>query len=425
MDIEWILRIAIWIGYFISIYILIYWLYVFYERKDDYKKERVRPIKITRYPLVSIIIPVWNEEKTLERTLTSLKRLDYPKKKLEVLVMNDGSTDNTLKIAEGFAKRNREMIIRIFSQKNRGKANALNRGVKLSKGELVACVDADSYVERTALKQMVMGFENDPDLAVQTPVMKVDNPKTYWQKFQRLEYMVSMLIAKMMSYVNTNYVAPGPFSIYRKKVLNKLGEFDGSYNLEDQEMAYRAQKHNYKLKQCANAMVYTTAPPNTRLLIAQRTRWFRGSLLNIIKYKKLFLNRNYGDFGVFQIPVNLAFFLLGAIGISAFAYYGIRPLVKQFYYYYLVGFDIMPFLRNIQLNFDILNVNASSSIIIGLMLVLTFVFLYYSSRMTDEKVRSYGVLYIIPYLLFYFLFMSFIMVKSVFEVLFRVNQKWR
>ena len=134
--------------------------------------------------------------------------------------------------------------------------------MKIAKGEFFACLDADSYVEKDTLTKMLVLYEkeNDPDLTIVTPAMKVKKPKNLIQKLQRVEYILTLFVSRLMSRLDCIYVAPGPFSLYRKKTIIDMGGFEVGNLTEDQEIAYRAQKHQYKIKQCYNAYVYTIAP---------------------------------------------------------------------------------------------------------------------------------------------------------------------
>ena len=236
--------------------------------------------------------------------------------------------------------------------------------------------------------------------------------------------MSAMLLIKLMGYMDSNYIAPGPFSLYKTKIIKKLGGFDEDNLVEDQEIAYRAQKDHYKIKQCATSLVHTIAPNNFYDLNKQRNRWFKGSIYNMYKYKEIIWNKNYGDFGIFQLSVNMIAFALAVSALIAFSYYSIRPFILWLRDLYLINFDIIPLLKNFKFQPNILNVDLTTFVLVGLMLSISLIFLYYSSRATDDKIRKYGVFYIIPYFFIYFIFISFVVVKVLFEIIFGVKQKW-
>jgi cellulose synthase/poly-beta-1,6-N-acetylglucosamine synthase-like glycosyltransferase len=427
------IQIIVGISYFISLFLIIYWMIYFIEKKNSImdEKDKVKPILKT-FPFTTIVIPAYNGEHHVIKTLNSVAKLEYPQDRFEILVVNDGSTDRTEHMVRKFMTaydkkyHGKEHIsIRLINQpRNMGKAEALNAGMTRAKGEYFACIDADSTVDSDALLYMMDMFQNDPMLAIATPVMKVDNPETWLQKFQRLEYMSSMLIIKLMGYMNANYVAPGPFSVYKVSVLKKLGKFDGKYNIEDQEIAWRAQKHHYKIRQCASAFVYTVAPRNLKSFTRQRTRWFRGSILTMYSYKDMTFNKKYGDFGLFQIPLMITSYVLSVVALFLFGYYIIKPFIQQMYNWFLINFDLLTGLKHWKFTFNILDVQLMQVLIIYLVLLINIILLYYSSRSSNDRVRQYGALYIIPYFFLYYVLLGIILIKSLFEITIHRKQKW-
>ncbi|MFH1470726.1 MAG: glycosyltransferase family 2 protein [Candidatus Micrarchaeota archaeon] len=244
-------------------------------------------------PSVSVIIPAYNEEECIGKTIQSILSLDYPKKKLEVIVVNDGSKDKTAEVAKHYT-------VKLINKKNSGKANSINVALKHAKGELVAIMDADSFVTKGALKKMV-GYFGDPEVASVTAAMKVWEPKTAVQKLQTGEYLLNAFLKKLQSFVDGISVTPGPFSVYRKSVFKRLGGFDENTLTEDQEIALRIQSANMRIENSINAEVFTQVPKSIRSLFKQRRRWYLGYLQNIWKHKALFSPR-YGDFGMFVLP---------------------------------------------------------------------------------------------------------------------------
>jgi cellulose synthase/poly-beta-1,6-N-acetylglucosamine synthase-like glycosyltransferase len=427
------LKIIISISYFVSLFLIIYWMIYYIEKRSEINrdKNREKPV-LKKFPFTTIVIPAYNGEYHVIKTINSVIKLEYPPDRFEVIVINDGSKDQTEKIVKDYIKKydkknsgNDHVSLRLINQPcNMGKAEALNEGVRLAKGEYFICIDADSTVDSDALLYMMDMFERDKKLAIATPVMKVYDPETWLQKFQRLEYMSSALIVKLMGYMNANYVAPGPFSVYKLSVLRKLGKFDGKYNIEDQEIAWRAQKHNYKIRQCSRAFVYTVAPRNLKSFTRQRTRWFRGSLLTMYSYRDMTLNKKYGDFGLFQIPLMISSYLLSLLALVLFGYYIVKPLIRQIYNWFLVNFDIFSNWGHWTFNFNILDIQITQVMIIYLVLFINIVLLYLASRMSKDKVRKYGSIHIIPYFFLYYVILGVILVKSLFEITIHKKQKW-
>lgn len=419
-------HIALWFAYLTSLYFIIFWFITFWENRENFKSEELQEQKPLLYPFVSILIPAYNEETHIVGTLNSVLDLNYPNDKIEIIVINDGSTDNTKQKINKIINTNKNRKIILLDQTNQGKAQSLNNALKIAKGEFFACLDADSYVEKETLMKMIhtYEYENDPNLVIVTPAMKVNKPKTILQKLQRLEYLTMIFLSRMMSRINCLYVAPGPFSLYRTKIIKKLGCFDKNSLTEDQEIAYRAQKYHYSLKHCYNAYVYTSSPPTFKKLSKQRNRWYKGSFFNLLKYKSLIWNKEYGDFGFFQMTNNIAIFVLGAITILAFSYYAIWPLIKLFYKLAIVNFDIMPYLKTITFNYTWLDVNMVLVMVLGLIFVLAASILYISHKNAKEKIKANNIPYILLYFLVYYLVLCFIELIVFVELAIKKKQKW-
>lgn len=427
-----IIQVLVWFSYFISLFFLIYWLLFFLEKKDSLTVElgKKKP-KLKHFPTVTIAVPAYNEEDHILKTLRSLIELEYPRDRFEIVVVNDCSTDNTEKMVNRFMKdikkkdNYKDVRVRIINQKtNKGKAEALNTAISSSDSEFFSCIDADSVIDSEALIYMVNDMIRDPELSIVTPVMKVDSPNNWLQKFQRVEYMSSMFVSRLMGHMDSIYVAPGPFSLYRMSALKKLGKFDGSRNIEDQEIAWRAQKHHLKMRQCTHAFVNTVAPDTVRGFTRQRTRWYRGAIMTIYDYRELAFNKKYGDFGMFQIPLMISSYVLSFIALIALGYYVIKPIYKYIYNLFLVRFDILTQFKNMKFTFNILDVEIMQILMIYSALFIAVLMLYFASRHTNDRVRKYGSIYIIPYFFIYYVLVSVLVIKSVFEIIIRKKQKW-
>ena len=418
------IEFLLWATYLIILYIIVFWLLSFIDHRKIMGRESKKRIKLEKFPFITIIIPAYNEEKTITGTLNSVLNLKYPKEKLEIIAINDGSTDSTNEKIYNIIKKNKGRNIFSINQENQGKAKSLNNALEIAKGELFACLDADSVVDPKTLTKMVHFYQENPDLVIVTPAMKVKNPKTIFQKLQRIEYLASMFISRIMGHLDMIYVAPGPFSLYRTDIIKKLGGFDIGNLTEDQEIAYRIQKNNYGIKQCYNAYVYTNSPKNVTALYKQRNRWFKGSLINLYKYKGLFLNKKYGDFGMLQLPINLITYFLSISAIFFFSYFILKPFFKEIHNLYLINFDFMHYLRNIHLNLNILDLNLGVMFMASALFFASLILFYFSHRNTNEKIRQYGFLHLIPYFFVYYTILSLVSVIVLIQLLFGFKQKW-
>jgi len=291
---------------FISVYFESFLLITFLSAPT---RERRNRVTTNKSPHVAIIVPCWNEEKTLATTAKSLLALEYPKDRLSIVLVNDGSTDNTATTMNFFAKY--PQITLINKKENGGKHTALNAGIKaMPNAEFIGCLDADSFVEPNSLREIIACFTK-PQVMATTAAMSVHAPHTILQRVQYAEYIFGITTRHILSSVNGIYVTPGPFSVYRANVFRKLGGFTHGHQTEDMEMALRIQRAGYEIENSPRARVYTKAPATLRALIRQRTRWTSGFLRNILgEYRSLIANPKYGALGMFVLP----FALLSIIG---------------------------------------------------------------------------------------------------------------
>jgi cellulose synthase/poly-beta-1,6-N-acetylglucosamine synthase-like glycosyltransferase len=413
--------ILFWILYFILLYVTIFSVLTLLD--ESYVKRR--RLKIKKWPSVSIIIPAYNEEKTIAETLKSLVALDYPKNKLEIIAINDGSKDNTKNVIKSFEKYG----VKLINQENKGKGAALNNGLKIAKGEFFVCLDADSFVEPKTLKEMIAYF-TDKKIAAVTPIMKVKNPKNLLQKIQSLEYILYIYMKKILERLNAINVAPGPFTIYRREVLIKIGGFDQKSIVEDQEIAYRLQKYQYKIVQSEKGNVTTIAPKTLRKLYKQRSRWSRGSLLTLYKYREMIFNKKYGDFGMYNLPsiafgTSLFFFV-----IIFFFVYSVVPFIETIRQWSLVNFSIslnmqtlLPDLQNSLVNYLFYTDYAKAFILVSVFLIV-LLFMFKAHKETNENMGLKNLIPLTLFFIVYYIVLSFMWLGAMIELAFRKGYKW-
>ena len=238
---------------------------------------------------MSIIVPAYNEEKYISKCLEMLLDIDYPRERLEIIVINDGSTDNTEREARKFEKYG----VKVYTQKNAGKGAALNHGLRIARGGFIVTMDADSYVLPGTLRQLLAFFREDEKVMAVTPAIKIRPSKNLLVELQRIEYLMIIFSRKLLSFIDAVPVTPGPFSIFRASVFKEIGGFDENNLVEDQEIALRIQRHNYKIKSSVKAEVYTEPPDNLNDRLRQRIRWQRGGIRNYWKYKHM-ITPEYG-----------------------------------------------------------------------------------------------------------------------------------
>ena len=286
---------------FLSVYVQVFFLITFLENR---KKIIIRnePVKLAKYPKVTIIVPCWDEEKTIYKTVRSLLNLNYPKDKIKIFLIDDGSTDGTWNAILKFSKYPN---IRIFHKENGGKYTALNLGLKHVQTDFLGCLDADSVADSESLVRVMSYFEKDPNIMAVAPSIIAFRSKNIIQNAQKAEYDMSVYIKKMLGFLGAIHVTPGPLTIFRKKVFDDLGPYRHAHNTEDMEIAYRMQKNHYRIEQCNDAYVYTSTPLTVKKLYRQRLRWIYGFINNTIDYRKILFRKNYGNFSLFTIPSSI------------------------------------------------------------------------------------------------------------------------
>src|SRR3989344_5167995 len=215
------------------------------------REARVRSLAVS-FPSVAVIVPCWNEASTIGATCDSLLALDYPKDKLEIILVDDGSTDSTREVMEQFRSNSQ---VRIIYKENGGKHTALNAGIAVTNAELVGCLDADSFVEPDALREIVSCFYN-PQVVAATAAMSIHKPKNILQHMQNAEYTFGITLRHAFASINGLYVTPGPFSFYRRNIVEKLGGFRYGHQTEDMEMALRIQHAGYEIENAPRARLY-------------------------------------------------------------------------------------------------------------------------------------------------------------------------
>jgi cellulose synthase/poly-beta-1,6-N-acetylglucosamine synthase-like glycosyltransferase len=308
---------------FIGMYMFFFFIILIFKNKDemfDY------PRRLKDYS-ISIVVPCYNEEKSIGDTINSLLKSNYPGLK-KIIIVDDCSKDNSYEIIKRFAAKYPQ-IMALRTPKNTGNAaGAKNYGAKFVKTELIGFSDADSFPDEGAVAKMV-GYFNDQKVGAVTSAVFLRNKTTFLAKLQTIEYIVMAWTRKLLDFIDSVYVTNGPLSIYRKNLFDKVGGFDEGSITEDIEITWHILSLGYKTKMCLSAFVLTNAPQNFRVWYKQRERWGMGGIATIIKYRKDFLRK--GMFGFFVIPFVSVSIILS---ISVFLF-GIYLLARYFFLTYL------------------------------------------------------------------------------------------
>jgi cellulose synthase/poly-beta-1,6-N-acetylglucosamine synthase-like glycosyltransferase/peptidoglycan/xylan/chitin deacetylase (PgdA/CDA1 family)/spore germination protein YaaH len=249
-------------------------------------------------PLVSVVVPAYNEEKVIRRTIDSLLASDYPN--FEIIVVDDGSADDTYNTAkETYADNSR---VSVFTKANGGKAEALNFGWRQSKGEIVIGLDADTIFTSETISALAHRFVDETVGAIAGNA-KVGNRINVVTKWQALEYVTSQNFdRRAFSSLNCITVVPGAVGAWRRSVLEETGGFSSDTLAEDQDLTIQVRRLGYHIGYEERAIGLTEAPDSLRNLAKQRFRWSFGTLQCMWKHKRAFLNPKYGTLGFVAMP---------------------------------------------------------------------------------------------------------------------------
>ena len=398
---------------FIALYFEVFLLITYFEIMEKEKKN-VPDDSLLIFPSVSIIVPVWNEETTVLKTIFSLLKLNYPKEKLSIFIVDDGSTDKTWNVLQRFV-RNKQ--VKLLKKENGGKHTALNYALEFVDSELVGCLDADSFVHPEALRRIVAEFENAEIMAV-TPSVKIFEPKGVLGLIQKSEYMFGIFLRKVFSYLNALYITPGPFSIFRRSVFRQIGGYRHAHNTQDLEIAMRMQKNGMRIGNVSNAFIYTVAPTTLKSLIKQRLRWVYGFIKNAIDYREMFFKPQYGNLGLAVLPA------AGFSIVSTMYFFGamvsnwISSLATTIKEIATVGFSWNGF------NFDLFYINTDIIVFVSAIAVLGTFFIIITSRKMAEEKGKFGLDSIL-FLLFYTMLAPIWMTRAIYNVIFVKETRWR
>jgi poly-beta-1,6-N-acetyl-D-glucosamine synthase len=239
-------------------------------------------------PLVTILVPAYNEESVIQGAIRSLLELDYPA--YDVLVIDDGSTDDTYARAaeiEGYYGR---ATVRVVSKSNGGKASALNTGIGLARTPFVLCMDGDSRLSAGTLKYAMPHFR-DPRVGAVAGNVKVVNRRNLWTTLQALEYIEGLNMARRaQGFVHAVNIVPGPLGVFRRDTLARLGGYESDTYAEDADLTLKLLTEGWHIVYEDRAIAYTEAPENLLDLLKQRYRWTRGILQALKKHSDALLS---------------------------------------------------------------------------------------------------------------------------------------
>ncbi len=407
-----VIEALMYIFLFTTLYFEVFLLLAFLERGTGTNKHEDAP-ELTRYPHVSIIVPAFNEEKAVIETIHSLLALNYPKQKLSIIAVDDGSTDNTWQKMQVF--RDHPMVT-ILQKENGGKHTALNLGIKECAGELIGCLDSDSTVHPDALRYIVREFLLNEHIDAVTPAMRIRTPRSLLERVQAAEYTLGIFMRRTFSFINTQIVTPGPFSLFRRSTFEKLGPYRKAHNTEDLEYALRIQASQGHIGNAPHALVYTPGKRTLSSLLKQRVRWTYGFLRNARDYKHLFFNKAYGDLSFFILPSALLA-VASAITLALLSLYTFgRNVADRIAEYYYGGFDF-----SLGINWFFINTDALIFVIV-VVLSLTLTLMILGFMLARDKINPINIG---AYFALYGLLAPLWLAQAVLRVLFKKESSWQ
>ena len=234
-------------------------------------------------PLISLVVPAYNEGVVIQAAIRSLLLLDYPN--YEILVIDDGSTDDTYEKALGVAREPHAIPIRVITKRNGGKAEALNTGMTAARGEFILNMDGDSKLSSNTLRACIRHFDN-PKIGAVAGNVKVINRENMWSNIQALEYVEGLAMArKAQSFLRIVNIIPGPLGMFRKTVLQQVGGYDHDTFAEDCDLTLKMLMRGWQIAYEPTAIAWVETPSQLLNLLKQRYRWTRGILQATNKHK--------------------------------------------------------------------------------------------------------------------------------------------
>ena len=254
-------------------------------------------------PKVSVIVPAWNEEKVINKTIQSLLESDYPN--FDIIVVDDGSQDQTYQRVLDVSGQHPQ--VRAFTKPNGGKAAALNYGISRTEAEIVIGLDADTIFRPDAISKLVRHFADQKTGAVAGNA-KVGNRLNLLTRWQALEYITSQnLDRRAFDVLNCITVVPGAIGAWRRELIERAGGFTSETLAEDADLTLAIRRMGYDIAYEDEAIALTEAPDTVRGFVRQRYRWMFGTLQAAWKHLDTLFRPKYGALGSFAIPNVLVF----------------------------------------------------------------------------------------------------------------------
>lgn len=411
--------IVLYVAIFASVYVQVFFLLIFLENKKflEKKKENKNIINSSLYKTITLLVPCWNEEKTIANTVRSIKSLSYPQDKIFIFLINDGSSDRSWEVMQEFIN---DPYVRLFNKENGGKYSALNYGLKYVNTELVCSIDADTDLKNDALEKIVSFFIKRPEVDAVGGNVLIKKPKTIAQKAQSIEYQMFSFTKKMLAFLGGVLVVPGAFSVFKTKVINEVGGWGAGHNLEDLELTYRLQTKGYKVEHSNEATAITSGPVSVKKLFKQRLRWGYGFLNNTYDYRFAFFKKKFGNFGFFTLPMSLMSYVIIMV-IFFISWYNIALfLYNKFLIWKLIGFGAL----FTKLSISSFYINTKAIVFLSI-IAIAFLIINIILGRKISNVKEKNITHIFYFFVLYSLIVPFWVLKSILNTINKARPSWR
>lgn len=399
---------------FLAIYAQVFLLTVFFEKKSNLHKSKGDPKECRP---ITFLVPCYNEEKTVADTIESILAVNYPKDKLFIIAIDDGSKDGTWNALQTYKNHSN---IKILQKENGGKHSALNLGLGHVETEFVASFDADTEILPDAPKRAMAYFESDKDLMALGGAVLISKPSTIVQSAQSIEYQMFSFSKKMLGLLGGVLVVPGAFSVFRRKAFAVVGGYKDAHKLEDLELTFRMQTAGLKVDHSHDAFVYTKGPDSLKALFKQRLRWGYGFINNMFDYRHAIFNKKYGNFGYFTLPMGILAYMVILNIFFVTWYHIIRFFIDKYVEVQTLGFDtLIP-----KSFFNWFFIDTKATMFLSMFMILTiFLTIYLGARVS--KIKRVNPASIFWFMVVYTVMVPFWILKAIYNSIFLRRVSWR
>lgn len=413
------LTIFLYILAFFSLYTQVFFLMSFFEHRGRMKSQEQRKVPDEKLPAVTMIVPCWNEEGSAYESIGSLFELDYPRDRLHVIAVDDGSTDGTW---EELQRCHKDFGIQVLHKENGGKHTALNFAIPHVETEYICCIDADTTFQPNSLRELVSYAYFESDVAAVAGTVLIKKPRTIFQMAQNVEYHMFAFNKKVLGLLEGVLVAPGAFSLFKTDIVRKVGLYRNAHNMEDLELTYRLQTHGYRVEHCHSGIAYTKGPETLKALFKQRMRWSYGFLHNTRDYKKAIFNKKYGNFGIFTLPMSIFAYLVVVTLFFLSWYYIAQFFIDAIVTIRLAG--MQTFFSGL-INFDMFFINTQAFLFLSTLMFIIVLGTILLGRLVSRLPVFSHMSHIVWFVVLYNVLAPFWIMSSVINVIRSHKPSWR